>query len=370
MAVLSRVLRSMRRVRRKNLVQQVAEVIQADIKDGLWSERLPGYRSLQKTYQVGKSTCESALRLLESMGVVAEPEPGLGRRILMDAETDPSSGNEEGTLLVVYDRAHESSHQIFSQLMGACSFWRERGGSLLLKSVDYLHKSNINPLLERWCSNRKPRAILMLLPDKIWLNAALATKLPVFRFGGALSDVHNEGTIISYSALALHRRLFRHLNEMGHRRILYPWKMAVGPIRKDAIRAYEEEFCNCGEVLDPEIAMPLVDFQTHSDWRDYWQTALSTVEPTVVIVEFTMEMVSLMTFCGTKGIRIPRNLSVFLIEGDSLSNWMNPVPSHFSFKDDVELGCFRRWVREGLPNKGMIFHDPNLRETGTVKKLQ
>ena len=71
----------MARLEQKSLPEQLAIAITEEIAAGVWQERLPGYRELGKRYDVGRRTCESALKILEANGIIGPAEVGKMRLI-------------------------------------------------------------------------------------------------------------------------------------------------------------------------------------------------------------------------------------------------------------------------------------------------
>ena len=56
--------------RRINLVEQVAEILRQDIREGKWPRQLPGEHDLSEQLQVSRSTLRMGLEILRREGVL------------------------------------------------------------------------------------------------------------------------------------------------------------------------------------------------------------------------------------------------------------------------------------------------------------
>lgn len=300
------------------------------------------------------------------MGAIAAAEAGHSRQIIQNSGHSVST--EQGTLLVICDIMSKINHESYSQLTESMNFWRERGGSTLIKEVDFTTSRNASALLASWVEVTNPRGILMMMPTKIWMEAARDTKIPYIQYGGIHDPTKNSGTMVAQSAGQVSTLIFHYLKSKGHSKILYPWKSLASMTHDSVCKAYVQVF---GVAAIPvEQAIPLVEFHKPTDWGSYWARALSKVQPTVVILDQTLEAISLISFCGSAGIRIPRDLSVFVNDDGPSLEWLAPRPSHSHFGRDSPAARFKKWVREGMPSKGAIYITPELIDHGTVKVLE
>ena len=72
----------MRHVRRISIIDQTIEHIREGIREGCWTEKLPGLRPLAEELGVSRESLRTALRRLEADGVLASGDQGDSRRIL------------------------------------------------------------------------------------------------------------------------------------------------------------------------------------------------------------------------------------------------------------------------------------------------
>lgn len=356
----------MAKLNRKSLPQQVAEVMEEDIRSGALKESLPGYRLLQERYNVSKVTCERAIAILERRKVISKAEPRKRRSILLEQETVQ---NGIGTLLVINDISESYVIETQEHVSQVSAFWRQKGGDVQVKPVDLTRTKSPSDLFERWTSSGAIGAIVMIMPPKEWVRAALATNLPVFRVGGWLGEGVVEGTVIAYLASDVWSVVLSYLKSLGHERVLVPWKYSNNFVRKSVMDAYRASHSDCLTDEDFESLVPLVDHRNADDWHKCWSGLLSRTQPTAVAITKPLEAISLMLFCARAGIKIPSNLSVFLVNPSDLSEWITPRLTCMVEENRFSQDAFEKWVEGGFVNKGLLKVPKMLKEGESVKDL-
>jgi DNA-binding LacI/PurR family transcriptional regulator len=170
--------------------------------------------------------------------------------------------------------------------------------------------------------------------------------VPVFLYGGSRTDTKH-CSIAGYGLAGALDSIIAFLTSRGHRQLLLPWQRAY-----DGHGMCIDAFANGIPGVSKKQAaamLPVVDLVSPEDYRRYWGGALITAQPTCVLVHNSLEAISLVSFCAGKGIRIPKDLSVFVIDGSELMEWFALQLAHLSFDNDADIKVFERWAKSGFP---------------------
>jgi hypothetical protein len=337
---------------RKSLPQQLAAKLEGDIGAGRFKGVLPGYRIVQQRYEVSKVTCERAFKLLELAGIISPAEHGKQRAILKRPGADRLKA-DPGGLLIISD-VSTASHPESIQQFEACSyFWKEEGGNVRHKTVDLLRQRNPAAMLATWLTGTDTAAILIEMPPTSWVDAAENTGLHVFRLGGDRATRTNRSTRSGFSTQSAYQAVFGYLRSMGHRRLLVPWNRA-SPGRSWVLDALETAYHGILSRTEVQQAVPAVDHLSEGDWHNYWPVALAAARPSAVVLDRPHKAISLFCYCGRKEIKIPRDLSVFVVDGVSPIGWLTPPVAHLAIEDFAEVKHFVKWVQNGFMPKGIF----------------
>lgn len=338
-------------IKRQSLPQQLAQKIREDIQQGIWKGSLPGYRVLTEYYSVSKITCERAFKLLEVEKVIAPAVPRKQRQIIqLESKAQPGAS----VLLIICDIAHKTDPDVMRQINGVSAFWERRGGTSLVKEVDYLHGGKPEKLLKKWTAPVNVAAVYLYSAPRAWASAIEATGCPMFCAGGEGGSPSGESTHCGIDIAESFGAILRHLKNLGHHRILIPWKLNMTMLRSYVIDVFKSVYSDTLTDSQIENAVPINDFNTPEDWKDYWPKQLPAYEPSVVVLTKPMEAFSLVSYCAHMGIRIPKHLSVLVSDYSYEIEWITPKLTHIKVDEQVELGIFADWVRSGFVPRGKI----------------
>ncbi len=353
---------------RISLPQQMALALKEDIGKGVWVGTLPGYRILQDRYQVSKVTCERALKLLETEGILKPPEPRKRREISVRS-AKKCTNRDLGTLLIVSDIGSNLFPDVKELLVDCAHFWSEQGGHIRQQVVDMPGHLHPEKLINSWIQGTDVVAIVLFLPSSTWVDAARDTGLHVFRFGGGLGNPPDLGTQVGYMVNSTYPAVFDYLRAKGHRRLLIPWKQTYCNWRPVVVDVFKKTYGDCLSEKEIENSIPLVDYLGVQDWHGYWAKALSVHKPTVVVLEKALEAVSLVCHCGAAGIAVPKNLSIFVMDGVSPISWISPPIANLTFEPRYEIKQFIKWVQGGFVPRGVLECPFTLDEGKSVAQL-
>ncbi len=336
----------MPKIKHKLLRQDLADAIIADLHKGVWQTKLPGLRLLAERYGVSKRTCSEALKFVEREGFLEPASARSKRGIKVERVTKTAASRDIGQLLVVTDLREKCNNNYFGLLTRAMRFWTERGGTVRHVEVDFTRSRSHSKLVKDWFEGETVDCVYMIAGPSKWVRAIDQVGVPVFLHGGNKTDTSN-CSLAGYGLDGALDRILAYVTSLGHRRILFSWQRAYDGHRM-CVDAFAKGIPGISH-KQAEAMVPVVDLLCAEDYTRFWSSALMSVQPTCVLLHNSLEAISLVSFCAGKGIRIPKDLSAFVIDGSELMEWFTPQLGHLDFDNDSEIKLFKRWVNSGFP---------------------
>jgi DNA-binding transcriptional regulator YhcF (GntR family) len=339
-------------IERRSLAVQIADRIGEEIRAGTWTADLPGKRTLAERYGVNCKTCAKALCLLESRGLVGPAHAGTGRRILYSPQKLKSSGDAGSRigLLLIHQSETTLNHEEIQLLQRIGGAWSKVHGEMTWAGVDYARCRRPGRVLDTLIKRHAPGALLLHMPWKGWVRDA-AARLPHYQLGGSLGEVD----VTSHSASSLGRevkRLVAWLTSLGHWRIMFPtygWDQAIWLTLTENLRliGLEKPVNEAWDDWCPRFAERFPDV-----CEGYWQKSFARVRPTAVVVFEDALLLSLYTYCSSRKIAIPDDLTVVLLNYNELFEWLRPQPVMMRFPLKAAVSHFQQWLDGGLKPVG------------------
>lgn len=335
----------MARLKRTTLSEQLVTVITKEIAAGVWRDRLPGYRVLGKRYDVSRPTCESAMRILEANGVIGAATAGKMRIIRHKKARKQTSATLH--LLIVIDSRHPPTPLDAELLIQIEGFWKAEGGDVNHVECDLMRSRKPTYMLKKWIKMSGADCVLFETISHEWIMPLEKSGLPCYAMGGSVRQGTGVLSGSGFRIIQCIENLLREALELGHRRILLVLGRATSEeAMRNAIQIattpiLEENWGN--EAIDFSVMIP--DLVNPSDWHDWWQTTLLRERPTMVLTESAFQAICLHNFCLDRGIRMPRDMSMVVLDDADFLEWLNPSPTRYRHKTEEVFRHFRSWVR-------------------------
>ena len=350
------------------LRQQLADAIQQDLAKGTWKETLPGLRQLALRYGVSKRTCAEALKLLERAGKIPPAMPR-SRRQLPALKHIKSGKRPLGQLLIICDLSERTRRTTDLFLAETTKFWTGRGGMVRTIEVDYTRRRSPAKLLKNWFEGESVECVILIRSTGPWAMSVDSLGIPVFMLGGIRPKGTRHCTQVGFHLREALGEVLAFLKNHGHSKILMPWPGASQRLHSNCIEIFMNAFNGLSQKA-AEAMVPAVDILSGKDWASFWSKALASKKPSCVIVGNGLEAVALVSFCATRGISIPQQISVFVLDGGELMEWFTPALAHLKMDDASEAKAFMQWVTNGYPDKGSIPTDYDLVPGASVAMLR
>lgn len=328
---------------RPSLVDATCLYLRRSAEEGRWPEgKPPPVRVLAKSLEVAPNTVMAALRKLDAEGFFTGQ--GRARRI---ASTASGGGRRKTLRIGVFfriplEKESPTNRHFFERFVA--------GADHLDVTVVYAKKSS------ETCggSPEKIRGALKAEGVDGWMAFCLVeadirllveTGLPVFCFAGDLKRFSLPGTGLT-TARALVEAT-RHLLAIGHRRIVFvapPHWISPQPLGN--ARNFLAELAAAGVKTGP-FNLPAWDETPQGTLRLFEELFRFTPPTAMIFVDYP-PLIALQGFLASRGISIPRDVSVVSLDTDPTLPWFCPAPAHCRYEAEALDKVALRWVKSLL----------------------
>lgn len=352
---------------RKPLCQQVANALLEEIRRGRWKTRLPGYRELGDLMGVSRTTVEAALDHLTREHVLLPPCGRRGRKIAQNG-AQVSDLNCRRVLIVgetticrlwpiARDVVDETIHRLgrrgYETEYVACPAFAQPHPEIALDELRAKHPDCL------W---------ILVKPLHAVVRWAVSRDLPAVLLGGERRG-SDELPCVAMHVAPVIANATRQLLALGHRHIVICISDLGEHGRSSTVQHVKPVFEETGIPFNATRNVP--DFPSSSPER--FQEFLIRIfsqqpPPTAMIVNWIGEAIAVSSFCMQRGIRIPQDLSLVVVEIGSYAPWHTPKLSGYMLTAAPYVNHLERWVESrgtGLP-RGLTVIQPELIRGETI----
>lgn len=329
----------------KSGAEQVADMIETYLKNGSWSEKLPGIKSLARELEINHKTVARALSILENRGLLEPPRGRRARRVLGGLSTPLK--RTKLRLLIVHPYINTAESTDMGMIHSFQQVWLQSQGKVLVKAVDASHRKKVRLYLQQLIDLHAADALLMINLPLAWAKAGL-DKLPCY-FSGGSTPQGRKISIFGYERKMTFQHILATLGELGHQKVLWPIRLLGSGVREDLLSA--SSGLNHSDTF-PKISeenCPYVYYEDPATWLQMWERAFNKkICPTAVVVTEMKHLLSFYGFCYRQQIRVPEDVSVVLVGSNKNANWLTPQPSVCQFSTEMAVEHFKTWIRNDL----------------------
>lgn len=334
----------------KSVAGQVAAFLREEVIRGKWPRFLPGRDRLAEELGVNAKTVESALRQLETEGLLLASEKGRSRRIA-DLATERSASLRIALLLSEkQDRAVDFISDIRHHLLHA--------------GHDAFHAEK--SLVDLAMSPARINALVSRTPADAWIVVAASLEVlewfsnapvPAFALFGPMTGIPIAGAGPRKApAIA---EAARTLLSLGHRRI----SMLVRPRRRHPVPGLPEQafLAELKEHGIPPSPYHLPDWEENPErFHEMLDSIFRLTPPTALIVDEAALYIAVMQFCLDRRLRVPEDLSLVCTDADPGFSWCHRRVAHIDWNRGPVLRRLYQWAEHlsrGKPDKRQVFSE-------------
>jgi hypothetical protein len=325
----------MSRVRFQTIAEQVAGHLRRELLSGIWNGLMPGKHEIAAELGVNHKTVESALRLLEAEGLLVSQGPGRRRRIELPEEPGPR-------VLRVGILAFDTAFKSENYMVDLQHQLKEAG-----HRAEYLPKT----LLDLGMDPSRVDHLIRRNPADAWvvcggarpiLEWFVRQELPTFALFGRRRGLPLAGA--GPDKVQAMTAAVRHLIGLGHRRIVVLVREEMRTPRPSTL--VQNAFLNVMEshgIPPGSYNLPAWD-ETPAGFRQILESLFHVTPPTALVLDESWTMLPTLQFCLSRGLDIPRDLSLICGDPDPSFDWSVPTISHIRWNPSTMVRRVVRWV--------------------------
>jgi DNA-binding LacI/PurR family transcriptional regulator len=332
----------------QSIPEQIASYLRNEINLGRWGGIMPGRNELAKELEVGISSVQQALRLLQEEGVLVTQGVGQVRRI---RELNPSNEKRGLRIAILAYEKSTMSKGIFSEVAHVL---QESGHEVFFAKSTLLDLKMSASRVAKLVNKTEADAWVLCSAAKEitqWFASQAKPAFALFgrRRGLPLASVGPDTIPAIMSAT-------RRLIECGHQRIV----MLVRPDRRKPVPAAPER-AFLAELEAKGITPGSYHLPDWDDGVEGFQMRLSSLfhvqPPTALIVDELMLFIATQQFLSKMRLRVPEDVSLVSMESNLAFSWCIPTIAHLHYDSSPVLRRIVEWA------SNIAFGKIDLRET-------
>jgi len=340
----------MARIERKTAAEMAAEAIKAEISTGRWAERLPGSRTLAAETGVSQPTVAAALAILVETGWL---ESGGDRRAfrvvprtLVDVPVTAPSAKARRAVIATHADVGDLPHTTRRVIEATREKLGRRGWAVEIVTFDFIHAKRPHKSWDHLLPIDPDVPVIAVFGRQPIGEWALKHGVRMIFLGGIIAGLPIP--MVGVRSALLAAEAMKQLTALGHRRIVLPLcdrppSFAAGI--KDAVRSGLE---SVGVSYVASYHTPESPYQRPEVVWNMIESAMDRAVPTGIILLDWKELVTVSCLLTKRGLRIPEDVSVILLNEQMEADWFSPKLSCFRFPVMRLAQLLTRWI-EGQP---------------------
>jgi DNA-binding LacI/PurR family transcriptional regulator len=335
----------MGKLRFLTIAEQVEEHLRGELERGRWSGQMPGKHELAGELGVNNKTVETALKRLETKGLIASQGAGR-RRSILRAEDAP-----QRKMLRIAMMAGEPSDFTLDYIIELRHRLQAAGHAVQIAPRTMLELRDDIERLARLVRSMEADAWVVVGGSRTVLEWFAEKPEPVFALFGRRDGLPlaATGPDKASATVAATRELIR----LGHRRIV----LIVRPRRRlphpgEAEKAFLTELETHGLAVGG-YNLPNWD-ETPQDYHQCLDQLFRMTPPTAMIIDEVEFFFATMQFLLRRGLRVPDDVSLVATDPDPTFHWCQPRIAHITWDSEPVVRRIMRWasnVSRGLDDR-------------------
>ena len=326
----------MRQIKIKTAVEQISDAIRESIQSGEMKGTIPGAGRLAKALGVNHKTVESALRDLESEGLIINK----GARQSRSVNSKNLKLSNAGIRIAIFLQDQSDVRDV---MMVEIKHRLEESGHYPF----FVNKSMIDLRMNkrriaRIVNRTETDAWILLAAPKEILEWFSKQETPAFAvFGNRLEEVNVAGASPGKSHPVV--QATQTLIDLGHRRII----LIIRKYQREPISTSAQAFLdvlNSNGIQSSDFNLPDWE-ETGEGFNQLLESIFKITPPTAIITDEPFQYLAAHNFMVNRGIQIPKHLSLICSDYDPIFKWCMPSVSHITFSNKPLLRRINDWAQ-------------------------
>jgi len=334
----------MKPIKRITVIEATAEALSGLIRSGRWSGRIPGTRLLAAQLKVSQPTVQKALQLLVERGVVESA--GERRSYQTSATLRSSFQPKESPRKHIFLLTHQDLRLVVDSAQKIVESLRKQfasnGWEVSFRSFDYLHAKAAHRSWDRILEVEEGEPVIALYGRPCLAEWALKRGIRMAFLGGV-----TDGLPIPMFAVKSSQMLgeaYRRLIALGHTRIVTPLCDRAESFSKTIKDEARLQFERAGLAYSAAYTNPERDYLTPDVTRHLMESLFKQAPPTAIVLLDWRELVAVFCFLSSRGLRVPQDVSLVLLNEQTDSDWFSPPLARFRFHPKRMVSQLHRWA--------------------------
>jgi len=336
----------MTRLRRITVIDQAEQDIEARVRAGEWTARLPGFKVLADLVGVSVPTIGAAVARLAERGILVSQGPRRPFVISSKLSKVTTKTKPRSKYLVIISRKSlpELDNWTRSLVIDLMRTLAREGWRCDLEATDYAAGRNIARSLD--CLRQKhPASHMLFLGGTPAISDWAATQIgTTVGFLGGKSN-HEEIRVMGISVATIYNHILTTLGEHGHKRIMAAlWD--PNPTLAAAIsRLHAHHLRIPVERLSSECLLINSNTSSPAHRRDEFIRAFRKSKPTAIIIDGIFDYILVWTTLMELGLKVPQDVSIINLMSDDQLSKLTLVSTHYKVEPKFMLREIHAWIR-------------------------
>ena len=343
----------MHEIPRFSLPERVAEHLREGIRQGRWSDRLPGVPRLAAELDVAQRTVRRALQLLEAEGLLSGRGVGRSRGITA-AGADGALARPLRVGILRYEARLTDNPQIAMVLSEIMQALEAAGHVVCLCKKSQVELKHDFRRMSSQLTNTRTDAWVIEAGSRELLDWSATRPVPCLALYGRTGGLALART--GPDKTPAYRAATRRLLELGHRRIVLVVRAARRlPSPGSCEGGFLEELAAHG-IATGDYHLP--DWEENSEGLSKLLNRLfQHSPPTALIIDEAAHYIGVAEFLARRRIHVPEQVSLVSTDDDAALAWCHPPVAHMRWDNVPIVRRVVRWVaavRRGNPDRKII----------------
>ncbi|MCP5532037.1 MAG: substrate-binding domain-containing protein [Akkermansiaceae bacterium] len=333
----------MGQIERKTAAEIAADAIQAELQAGRWTGTLPGTRILSLELGVSAPTISVALGILEKQGLLARGGERKAYRI-RTSTSGPRETKKTNRMAAILTHANLGSlpHTTRRVIEETRTRLHRSGWRTEIRTFDFLHAKRPHRSWDKLVPTDQEVPLIAVFGRPAIAEWAEARGRRMIFLGGVTgnSSIPTVGVKSSFMVDEAMRRL----TQLGHRRIVMPL-CDRAPVFTDSLKdAMRGRLEDAGVAFVPNYHAPESEYlQPEVTWS-MMESAFRLHPPTAIITLDWKEMVTVGCFLASRDLKVPRDVSLVVLNEQLEAEWFVPKLACFRFPTSRLAKALSNWV--------------------------
>ena len=307
----------------QSIAMQVAQALRTEIGSRTWAGTLPGERQLAERFQVSRKTVRKALVELRAEGLL---HTARSRGSVVAVQGRRQRGVEARIALLLPEPLEGARPFTVLWVNRLMSLLQPMGLPLQIFHGTKYYGASAARSLARLAATHSARCWIVARSNRSIQEWFAASGLPTLICGSTHSGVALPSVDVDHRALCRHCSAL--LLRQGHRRLALFLEHGGHGGDMESEQGFREGLAAAPDAPEPVVCTP--ERTAASIIRDVRRLLARREPPTALLVSNSYSYLTVLSYLGSLGLRVPRDMSIVSRDEETFLRFMHPTPTYYS----------------------------------------